>query len=95
MVNPADLGRDKKSARLAEIRRDGEIFNRVDVDGDNFLPNVRDEVHNLHIAGDDARDDFLCKIFRAALENVYRNCDEYADNLSADSNFRGVAVDGG
>ena len=66
----------------------------MDVDGYNFLPAVRDEIHNLHSARDDSRDDSLRKNFSQPLENFYRHGGGDADNLSADILFCGVAVDG-
>ena len=76
-----------------EFRPTGEIPNRVDFDGDNIFPAVRDEIHNLHLAGDDSRDDFSSKVFREPLENVFRRGIECADSLSVGILFRGVAAD--
>ena len=88
----AGFGRDKKFKTNADFRRDEEIFNRLGGDGDNFLPTLRDEIYNLHFARHDSRNDFLCKIFRGALESFYRLGGRLADNLSADFIFDSLAA---
>ena len=65
----------------ARVRRARKIFNRLGVDGRNFLPTLRDEIRHVHIARDDSRNDFFGALLRKSLENFYRHGGRDADNF--------------
>ena len=69
VVNRAYRACDKKFATIADLRHARKIFARVDVDGYNFLPAVRDEIRDVHIARDDSRRNFRGTLPRQSVEN--------------------------
>lgn len=83
MDNPANRARDKKFATLADIRCARQISDCLVADGDNIFPTVRDEICNVHLARDDARNDFPGAVLRESLEIIFGRHSKHVDNLSA------------